>query len=135
MEHVKYIGPQVLSAPEIQQYIDFPDIVQRQVALDPPKEVLEALYELFGIKPGRKGFAGFEMPPLATIKSLFKIEVFPKSKIDQALDKINTAISLNNQTEAFEEYIDQLFSMLYKLTDLNEILEEVRSRMTSILRS
>jgi len=135
MEHVKYIGPQVLSAPEIQQYIDFPDIVQRQVALDPPKEVLEALYELFGIKPGRKGFAGFEMPPLATIKSLFKIEVFPKSKIDQALDKINTAISLNNQTEAFEEYVDQLFSMLYKLTDLNEILEEVRSRMTSILRS
>jgi hypothetical protein len=135
MENVKYIGPQVLTAPEIQQYIDFPEIIQRQVALDPPKEVLEALYELFGIKPGRKGFAGFEMPPLATIKSLFKIEVFPKYKIDQALDKINTAISLNNQTEAFEEYIDQLFSMLYKLTDLNEILEEVRSRMTSILRS
>ena len=125
MSSVKFIGPTKTLTTDLEPYIVNPDLVPKRVEIsaEPIQEAVERLFEI----PQHRSFSSF-CPPDVSPKNIFKEGLLPALDIDAAIKSLDTF---------FKEHGDQqeeiLLPLLFKITDLDNLLKEIRNRMQSIL--
>jgi hypothetical protein len=124
MSSVEFIGPSRGSALDFEPFITLPEQVPSIVELGRLDEMQSALEALFGVDP-RNTFASFQEPEKFSLQRLFRRTILDYFNIDEAISRID-----NHDKEE-----EKLLDFLWKLVELNNLLEDIRNKMCSLVKS
>ena len=140
-ESVNFIGPDKVNRKDNIDFFELPERVPLKVESTVEEKKLSALDALFNYSTN-KAFAVFPKCLTPPLKNIFKENILSPSFIKDAvaeLDKVHYADDAPNPLDNLSEEnelneLEKIFSMLFLLEDLNNLLADVRTRMRSILK-
>lgn len=129
MESIKYIGPENINSLELQPYVVEPEFIPNKVGIASHGVQPASIEELFELD-NERSFAHFSPPPLFTLKNLFKEKAIPNLDIKGAIAQFD---DMDGDERAKQLYI--IFAMFYQIMELNELVEEIRLKLISLLKT
>lgn len=124
MSSVEFIDPSRGSALDFEPFITLPEQVPSIVELGRLDEMQQAIERLFEV-PARTTFASFQEPVIFSLQRLFRRTILDDFNIDEAISKI----------DSHDKEEEKLLHFLCTLAELNNLLEDIRNKMCSLLKS